>query len=87
MAISSNYILLNAPLSNFIIFKALSVLPWWLSSKESACNVGNLDSIAGLGRSSGKVNGNPFQYSYLENPMDREPSGLQSTGSQRVRGN
>ena len=29
------------------------------------------DSFAGLGRSSGEVNGNPLQYSCLENPMDR----------------
>ena len=32
-------------------------------------------------------NGNPLQYSFLENPMDKEPGGLQSTGSQRVRNN
>ena len=30
------------------------------------------DSFAGLGRSSGEVNGNPLQYSCLENPMDRQ---------------
>ena len=30
-----------------------------------------MDSIPGLGRSPGKGNGNPFQYSCLENPMDR----------------
>ena len=54
--------------------------------KVSACNVGNLGSIPGSGRSPGEGNGNPFQYSYLENPMDREePSGLQPMGSQRIR--
>ena len=31
-----------------------------------------MSSIPGLGRSPGGGNGNPFQYSYLENPMDRE---------------
>jgi len=31
-----------------------------------------MSSIPGLGRSPGRGNGNPFQYSYLENPMDRE---------------
>jgi len=41
--------------------------------KESACNAGDLDSIPGLGRSPGEGNGNPFQYSWLENPMDRGP--------------
>ena len=30
----------------------------------------------------GEENGNPLQYSYLENPMDGEPGGLQSMGSQ-----
>ena len=39
--------------------------------KASACNVGNLGSIPGLGRSSGEGNGNPLQYSGLENPMER----------------
>ena len=37
----------------------------------SACNVGDLDSIPGLGRSPGEGNGNLLQYSCLENPMDR----------------
>ena len=31
-----------------------------------------------------KANGNPFQYSCLENPLTEEPGGLQSMGSQRV---
>ena len=39
-------------------------------SKESACNAGDLGLIPGLGRSSGEGNGNPLQYSCLENPMD-----------------
>ena len=40
-------------------------------SKESACNAGDPVLIPGLGRSSGEGNGNPLQYSCLENPMDR----------------
>ena len=40
-------------------------------SKQSACNVQDPGSIPGLGRSSGEGNGNPLQYSCLENPMDR----------------
>ena len=40
--------------------------------KESACNAGDPCSIPGLGRSPGEGNGNPLQYSCLENPMDRE---------------
>ena len=39
--------------------------------KESACNVGDLGSIPGSGRSLGEVHGNPLQYSCLENHMDR----------------
>ena len=38
-------------------------------SKESACNAGDLGLIPGLGRSPGEGNGNPFQYSCLENSM------------------
>ena len=52
--------------------------------KASACNAGDLGSIPGSGRSPGEGNGNPLQYSCLENPMDRRAYGLQSTGSQRV---
>ena len=38
---------------------------------HTAYNVGDPGSIPGLGRSSGEGNGNPLQYSCLENPMDR----------------
>ena len=38
--------------------------------KASACNVGDLGSIPGLGRPPGEGNDNPLQYSCLENPMD-----------------
>ena len=40
-------------------------------SKESTCNAGGLGSIPGWGRSRGEENGNPLQYSCLENPTDR----------------
>ena len=40
------------------------------AGKESACNVGDLALIAGLGRSPGEGNGYPLQYSGLENSMD-----------------
>ena len=36
----------------------------------SGYNAGDLGSIPGLGRSPGEGNGNPLQYSSLENPMD-----------------
>ena len=51
--------------------------------KESACNVGDLGSIPGLGRSSRDGNRYPLQYSCLENTMDRGDGGLQSLGSQK----
>ena len=41
-----------------------------LDGKESACNAGDPGSVPWLGRSPGEGNGNPFQYSYLGNPMD-----------------
>ena len=45
--------------------------PGGSDGKESACNAGDPGSVPGLARSSGEVNGNPLQYSCLENPMDR----------------
>ena len=56
-------------------------------SEESACNAGDLSSIPGSGRSSGEGNGNPLQYSCLENSMDRGTCGLHSMGLQRIRHN
>ena len=47
-------------------------LLWWLSGKESAYNAGDPGSILGSGRSPGEGNSNPFQYSCIENSMDRE---------------
>ena len=46
-------------------------LPWWLSSKESACQAGDVGLIPEIGRSPGEGDGNPLQYSCLGNPMDR----------------
>ena len=51
--------------------KFRSGLPWWLSGKESACNVGDAGLILGSGRSPGEGNGNSPQYFCLGNPMDR----------------
>ena len=44
--------------------------PGGSDGKESACNVGDLGLIPGLGKSPGEGNGNPLQYSCLENPTD-----------------
>ena len=45
--------------------------PGGSDSKESTCNVGDLGSIPGLRRSPGGGHGNPLQYSFLENSMNR----------------
>ena len=57
------------------------------SDGKSVCLPGDPGLIPGSGRSLGEENGNPLQYSCLENPMDRETCRLQSMGSQRVRHN
>ena len=44
--------------------------PGGSDSKVAAYNVGDLGSIPGLGRCPREGNGNPLQYSYLENPVD-----------------
>ena len=53
--------------------------------KNLPANPENAGSIPGWGRSHGGGNGNLFQYSCLENPMDRGAWWLQSMGSQRAR--
>ena len=45
--------------------------PGGSDGEESACNAGDLGLIPGSGRSPGVGNGNPLQYSFLENSMDR----------------
>ena len=46
--------------------------PGGSEGKASACNAGDMGSLSGSRRSPGEGNGNPLQYSCLENPMDRE---------------
>ena len=45
--------------------------PGGSDGKESDCSAGDQDSVSGSGRSPEERNGNPLQYSCLENPMDR----------------
>ena len=47
-------------------------LPGWLRGKESACQVGDADSILRWGRPPGEGHGNPRQYFCLESPIDRD---------------
>ena len=66
----------------FFFFTYL-VAPYWYYEgfpcssvgKESTCDAGDLGSIPGSERSPGEGNGNPLQYSCLENPMDRFMAG------------
>ena len=46
-------------------------LPWWFSIANLPANAEDTGSINGLGRSPGKGNSNPLQYSCLRNPIDR----------------
>ena len=70
-------------MANHFSILALRGFPDSSIGKEFACNAGEPSSIPGLGRSPGEGNGNPLQYSCLENPMDREdPGRLQSMRSQ-----
>ena len=61
---TGNKLQVNVPLQVPLSF------PGGSDSKESACSAGDLASIPGLGRSPGEGNGNPLQYSCLENPMN-----------------
>ena len=55
-----------------------------LSGKEPTCQVRDLSSIPGSGRAHGGGNGNPLQYSCLENSRDRGACGLPSPGKQSL---
>ena len=57
----------------FYLFLAVPLMgfPGGSDGKASSCNAGDLGLIPGLGRSPGEGNGNPLQYSCLENPMNR----------------
>ena len=54
-----------------MIFRARLGFPGDSVGKETACNAGDVGSIPGWGRSPGGGQGNPLQYSCLENPKDR----------------
>ena len=58
-------------LNIMIFFRCVWDFPGGSDSKELTCNAGDLGSIPGWERSPGEGNGNPLQYSCLENPKDR----------------
>ena len=51
-------------------------LPWWFSSKESACNAGDTSLIPGSGRSPGEGNDNPRSILAWRIPRTEETEGL-----------
>ena len=55
----------------FMLMYGKTDFPGGSDGKASVYNAGDPGSIPGLGRSLGEGNGNPLQYSCLENPMDR----------------
>ena len=61
---------------------ALQGFPCGPVTKDSACNAGDSGSTPGWERSPGEGNDNPFQYSCLENPMEKKPGRLQFMESQ-----
>ena len=73
------YVCVNGYILYVCIFVCLSCtslydFPGGSTGKESACNAraaGDMGSIPGLGRSTGRGNCNPLHYSCLENPVDR----------------
>ena len=65
------FFILRSTLSDMTIAHLLLGFPGSSEVKASACNAGDLGSIPGLGRFPGEGNGNPLQYSGLENTMDR----------------
>ena len=76
---TANSVLGNALIRNFDFLPKSTVESWLYQTcfpcsslgKESACSAGDLGSVPGLGRSPGEGNGNPLQYPWLENLMDR----------------
>ena len=68
---STRHLLLEWDTNYYGMILTYRGFPGGSTSKKSTCNVGDLGSISGLGRSPGEGNGYPLQYSGLENSMDR----------------
>jgi len=70
---------------DFVLFRKLRGLLWWLSGKESACHCKRPErpEFDGSRRSPGERNGNQFQYSCLENPMHTGAWAATVHGSQK----
>ena len=59
------------PIGTLLVQYFTDRAPGGSDDKNSACSAGDPGSTPGLGRSSGEGYGNPLQYSYLENHLDR----------------
>ena len=70
------------PSGPFLVFSRYTGFPGGSLGEESACDAEDPCSVPGLGRSRGEGNGNPLQYSCLENSMDRELAGYSPWGHQ-----
>ena len=68
--VSTTALSVNTRILHIIFFRP-HLLPLRFSGKEASCSPGNTGLIPELGRFPGEGNGNPLQYSCLENPMDR----------------
>ena len=73
------------PIGKKIAFSTNGGFPGGSEIEASACNVGDLGSIPGSGRSPREGNGNPLQYSCLENPTDGGAGWVPAMGLHRVR--
>ena len=65
------FYLVSSPLNFLGLYQQSLDFPGGSDGKESACNAGDPGLIPGSGRSPGEGSGNPLQYSWMENPMDR----------------
>ena len=57
-----------------LLYYVKNGFPWWLSGKESTYDAGATEDVGlipGLARTPRGGHGNPLQYSFLENPLDR----------------
>ena len=75
----------STALAYYLMFAILVGFPGDSDGNQSVCSTGDVSSISGLGRSPGERNGNPLQYSCLENSMDRRAWQATVHGVERVR--
>ena len=76
---------MHRDVNHSVIYNSVPMgLPCGSAGKDSPCNAGDLGSMPGLGKSPGEGNGNPLQYSCLENSMDRAWGQKESDMTERL---